>query len=589
MKPFLVLLKKAVRVPELYVLVAMVVLGVLYCMENVVGKNVKMTVDETTKDVVFPILENMEKGANFKVSFEIHSASGDYELRVVPDDCVNEILLNGEIVPIRGLPGLCDYNGGFVLDSSRIKPTGKDRYEFSVSNRGGPGGLNVTVVRKHSAWFSVVKYALLVCFVVMCAMVLKRLKFGYGVMAIILLGIVLRIFFVEALPGPNQFGHDVDGHISYVQYIVDNKALPSSKDCWTCYHPPLYFSTMAPVWASSTLFNKTGSEMLQLASFALAVATLIIGCLILRKILSGWPLYIGTALLTFWPVLVLSCSRIGNDQMFYLWHLLGLFGGISYLRTGKGKYILMASIACAFAVWTKSTGLITVAVCGLCLILGYFTASCSLKPRKSEVFAAVVFVAVLLGPAINFLLGKEGVVGNADGLNGALRIGNDFVNFLYFDVRQFLANPFTNPWDDNLGRQYFLNYMMKTSLFGEFVLLRDSAGRFVAQLVNISFLGLLMYGARGFWKSRFNAVNFILAFQLLAFTVALAYMRYKFPYACSNDFRYIIPALISVIPFVSNGMAVPGASLKWKTLGIVLGVVFVVSSVAVMLMVAAAL
>ena len=68
----------------------------------------------------------------------------------------------------------------------------------------------------------------------------------------------------------------------------------------------------------------------------------------------------------------------------------------------------------------------------------------------------------------------------------------------------------------------------------------------------------------------------------MAFVLALAFLRYQHPYSCSNDFRYIAPVLLSVIPFMSMGVTVPGASKKSRALGITIALVFAVSSVVTM-------
>ena len=117
-----------------------------------------------------------------------------------------------------------------------------------------------------------------------------------------------------------------------------------------------------------------------------------------------------------------------------------------------------------------------------------------------------------------------------------------------------IAHPFENAWDDELVRQYFWNYMMKTSLFGEFVLLRKGAGVVFAEAVNVSFLVLLVYGIRGFWKKNVSRRSLLFTAQFLAFVLALAFLRFKHPFSCSNDFRYIAPVLLSVVPFMAMGV-----------------------------------
>ena len=145
-----------------------------------------------------------------------------------------------------------------------------------------------------------------------------------------------------------------------------------------------------------------------------------------------------------------------------------------------------------------------------------------------------------------------------------------------------IGHPFTNAWDDELGRQYFLSYLMKTSLFGEFVLFKQGAGVTFAQATNVSFFVLLAYAIRGFWVKKVSRTSLLFTAQIVAFVLAVAFLRFKYPYSCSNDFRFIEPVLLSVIPFMTMGISAPGSSTKSRVLGITAAVVFAVSSVVTM-------
>ena len=114
---------------------------------------------------------------------------------------------------------------------------------------------------------------------------------------------------------------------------------------------------------------------------------------------------------------------------------------------------------------------------------------------------------------------------------------------------------------------YFWNYAFKTSLFGEFEMLRSVVGRNFATLLSCSFLGLLIYALRGFWRTKLQMVHWFLLLQGAAFIAALMFLRITHTYACSNDFRYILPAVICFVPFVAQGITCEGASVKWKVLG----------------------
>src|SRR5690606_25210479 len=85
----------------------------------------------------------------------------------------------------------------------------------------------------------------------------------------------------------------------------------------------------------------------------------------------------------------------------------------------------------------------------------------------------VMFIAVVItvGPGLNLKLeGKRDklYIDNIDGLSHANIVGNTASNYFWFDAKFFITEPFTDPYDDRLCRQFFWNYLGKTGLFGEF-------------------------------------------------------------------------------------------------------------------------
>ena len=575
-------LRRLIRVPELYLGLLLVLFGIWSSSDNVIGKNISLTRDGKTKNTAFPIMENMAKGEQFSVSFNVSASDGNYDLHIIPDDCIQEIVVNGLVVPLDGINGLCNYSSGFFLHHEQFRGTGKDHFEFELTNSGGPGGLNVEISHPLASSHFVVSVIFWVLFCVLCACILRRFRVPAMPLVILICGIALRIAFTESLPSPSKFGHDVDGHVAYVQYIVENGSLPAAEDCWTCYHPPVYFTAVAPAWKFAHVLNLTGDTALQLVSLFLSFAILLMGFFVLQKWLNGTALNIATLLWAFWPVMIISSSRIGNDQLFYLFHIVCLWGSAMYAKCRSGKHLLVAAVASLLAIWTKSTGAISVGVCVLGFLLGYFGPVGWVKLKKSEIVAAVVILVTIVGYLVHMMTGDGSLVANAHSLHGGLKVGKSWVNFLYVDLQQMIAHPFVNAWDDELGRQYFWNYMMKTSLFGEFVLLKRGAGVVFAEIVNISFLVLVVYCIRGFWKKDISRRSLLFTAQFLAFVLALAFLRYKHPFSCSNDFRYIAPVLLSVIPFMSMGITAPGSSTKARALGITVAVVFAICSVLTM-------
>lgn len=560
-------LKKIATLPELYCVILLLVTLMVGLAFRVTVENVSLAKSGSEEKVSLPISQKMNEGERFQVELDI-SGKVSYDLKVIPDDCAESIMVNGEAIDLRDIHGRCDFAKGFILPDSVLsahRVGDHTHYIFSLKNNGGNAGLNIFVLQ--SSVLSVALNALTVFWLaLLCLMLARRLKFGWGLAFLIFVAVLFRAVFFANVPY-TTYSNDVDGHVAYVQYILDKHAIPGVDDCWTCYHPPVYYASAAPSFVMSESLKLPGTTGLQAFSLLLSILTLFFGILFLKTFLSGSALGVASVLWAFWPLMILMSPRIGNDQMFCMLHVLCLWGGANYLKNGHGKYLIVSVIATALAMWTKTTGIVTVGTLFLFAFLGYIQNSKSLKPTKSEIVAWGLFVALIAGIALQRLLGDADLVGNSSGLNGRLKVGNEAFNYIYFDLQSFMTHPFTSAWNDEMGRQFFWNYTFKSALTGEFSLVQNLTGRSVATFVSATFLGLLVYAARGFWKTKLQTIHWILLLQGIAFIAALMFLRIKHPYACSNDFRYIAPAILSLIPFAALGANLKEASIKWKVLG----------------------
>lgn len=584
MLPFKVLICS----PEFYLFFVTSLCILFLVLDKANCQNVQIKDRWSSTEASFPISQKMKDSERIRVSFDVEPRlKNAYSLKIIPDDCVESTLINGQALDVYGIQGRCNYSRGFILDQEKLKPfisQNKTHYEVEVKNNGGPGGLNVLVLPELSLVSFLVRILFTVSFLLFSVFLLRRLKIPFAFAFLLGIGALVRVFFFLDLPY-TQFAYDVDGHVEYVKLIADQNQLPEANECWTCYHPPIYYSVSQPFWRLGKVLSISGTQMLQFQSLLFSILILFFGFLCLKQILSGKALVLASVLWCFWPTLILSAPRIGNDQFFYVTHIITLWLCIKYLITkspGRGKYILIAVLISALSYWTKSTGIISIGIVNLTIILGYFPRE-SLKPTKVEFIA--IITSFLLVALIFFLkaIGSADLVGNAISLNSGLRVGNEPANYLFFDIKDFVVHPYASPWEDAGGRQYFWNYLFKTSLFGEFKIFTAPVGLWLASFVNLSFLGLMFFGLRGWWKSKFSKINFLLIVQAMTFIAALMFLRLKHPYSCSNDFRYILPILLSFIPFVANGIVDVGATLKWKAAGVFTVLVFAVGSILLLL------
>jgi hypothetical protein len=175
-----------------------------------------------------------------------------------------------------------------------------------------------------------------------------------------------------------------------------------------------------------------------------------------------------------------------------------------------------------------------------------------------------VLCAVTTGLALHeslaaALAGQPGdiLVANAYGSEYRdLGVGNRADNYLWFDLRTYVTQAFTNPRDDGMGRQLFWNYLLKTSLFGEFSFPRPASWN-LAVCISLACLPMLATVIAGALLLRRKQVYEEL--PMLAAAVVLvaasALLRMKIPTSCSNDFRYVLPVLVPLAYGYVRGLA----------------------------------
>jgi hypothetical protein len=342
-----------------------------------------------------------------------------------------------------------------------------------------------------------------------------------------------------------------------MQIISEEKRLPQNDECWSCYHPPLYYTAFAVLKNISDRYDvNLTNRILQQAHLLLSFASIIFGvALILNLFGNSYVAYLAALISVFYPGFAIAAPRIGNDSLFYLGALFCMLFAQRYWRLHKNSNILLASIGASIALAAKATGFVILGVWVVIYIVG---AMRYLKIGSLRtLFASIFIIALFVGfsnyrTVINILDDKKSsLVGNSSGLNNNLRVNNATGNYLYFDLQDYLLEPYASPWNDKGGRQYFWNYSLKTSLFGEFRFWNAPVGYVFATILSVLALLIFMLALWGIAHAKFKDLPPLL-FTVFLFA-ALIYLRVSYPYSCSNDFRYISPVLFPVIYFATRG------------------------------------
>ncbi|MDR2583640.1 MAG: hypothetical protein LBC75_09190 [Fibromonadaceae bacterium] len=108
--------------------------------------DIKVTRDGKTENIELPYSVDMANGEEFIVSYNLLVKNKKtVEYKVIPDDCIQEIWINGENIPLEGIQGLCDYIRGVDFDFSEYIKEGLNHFKFRIKNNGSPGGFRVEV------------------------------------------------------------------------------------------------------------------------------------------------------------------------------------------------------------------------------------------------------------------------------------------------------------------------------------------------------------------------------------------------------------------------------------------------------------
>jgi hypothetical protein len=490
---------------------------------------------------------------------------------IVPDDEVVSISVGGEPVSLAGVDPkkLSDYSAGFRFPLGRSLKLGDNVVDVRVTNHGGPGGLDVHPDPRDwtnvlEAWVVGAAIALLV------GAALRRAGWAWAEVAIAVVAVALRLAYWWVTPW-NQRDHDADGHVQYIDFILAHHALPKASDGYSFYHPALYYLVSAAQFRAFAAIGIDRAEILrslqlqsvvwELGFSVLAVAA---GRLWIQRIDAGafgkaifgrtGTTTLFAALVLLWPSAVMHSPRIGNDDLTYFF-----FGASLYFLSrwwfGAGdKSLVLSAAAAALGVVTKTNSVVLFPLIGVVFVVRVVVRdnqrSLIALMRRSWPVVALFLVSTSLAlgrAALDTVAHRQAnlLVGNSARNSAKLVVGNHAENYLWLDMRTYVNQAFTSPWDDPKGRQYFWNYFLKTALFGEWEFSHPWAWN-LAVILSVLLLVLGVHAAVGMFlrtpEDRLGDLPLTCLFWVLIGSLAL--LRMSLPSACSGDFRYVLPVLL---------------------------------------------
>jgi hypothetical protein len=540
--------------------IVLLAVGLRFASSSIYFGRAQLTTSEGIQaELDSPYILAADSGQQLKFVFHVYrpEAASAY-IRIYPDDCLESLQINGHPVSLAPYSkSVCDFPNGFVINLENELPVGSSVLEAVVFNRGGPAALRIAGVRHwHGASWNIL--AVVAALSLLLVAVLRAQSFDWGVTAVILAAWLLRLLYFSVTP-PQTRTYDVfeyGGHVDYIRYLLEHWALPIRSGGWEFHQPPLYY-LFAALCVSLTRIDNTlfYLSFLQLLSLFFSLAGLYFVCILFSEIFSSlWIRWTACALACFWPSGIIASVRIGNDAavctlmtvaLLYLWR---------WWREDRDDWLCWSAVWTGLGVLVKYNALTSMA---LIAVLFLFRRTPWRAPRQATLGAGIIlfFLVCLLlcGARRPTLPDSSADVNRLSGLletsvNPVLLVDSSPYRFLTFDYRTFLTQPFINPRDDKTGRQYFWNYFLKSCLFGEFRL----RGAYIVPLAtSASFLLLLFVGLALFRAVSQSSQKLYLRMPFLLNAIllmaALFYFRFRLPYACTADFRYVYPLLFTWI------------------------------------------
>jgi hypothetical protein len=396
-----------------------------------------------------------------------------------------------------------------------------------------------------SLWF------VLGCTVILECFVLRRLRFDWSTVAIVIAGSVLCVDYLS-YTSLSERNYDGSSHVEYIQVIAREGRLPNVFECGACGHPPAYYA-LAALWTKLVVPSAwlPFELRLQWLSLLLFFGFVLTALLIFRSCgLRAGSLRLAAALLVFWPSSIINSVRVHNDALASLLMLAGIYFIAQWDELGRVRDFYWALATCVLALFTKSSAYPVAAALALFAVLRLRS---PVLRRQGVKLCAVAVVALAAAAVIPMAIREsrapttlcQKVVGLACDGRYVPSVPDTPSRFMQLDVAAFVRGLAAPQLPE---RDLFLNRLAKSSLFGVMPLGDELGGRqhrLLAPLMGVLLLVMvaLCVGTVPFvgWQ-QCKPYRVYFATPLVMFVFLLAF-RVRAPNEFHEDFRHIFAAL----------------------------------------------
>ncbi|MDD5054691.1 MAG: glycosyltransferase family 39 protein [Candidatus Peribacteraceae bacterium] len=448
--------------------------------------------------------------------------------------------------------GVAFHRDQFIMDLSSVLHLGWNHFEFSMHMEDDiPSFIFGLEPSRQNAVPWIYFFACLTIILVWYRLLLRILfpsGFPRPIGLVLLGGVVLRTAYTFALPYYIH-AHDVSGHVAYLQHVATHWTVPLTFSSWQAHQAPLYYFFAAPFYAVAERFVSPALALVyvQQLSLLLAVGMLLTGVGILRFVFGTdrVRMLLGVAFLSVFPGLIFLTSQINNDVLVTF---LGFLWFLQILRAVKSRRLWdwgIVGLIIGFGIVTKGNALLWLPVTALSAVAGMDT----WKRRFSSVVLSTLLAVVVASPLLLWRHRADpnyGLVANAQLLQGSKLLQPSVRELFSFNPIEVLLHRQMLGADAGARSQNFPEAVFLTSQFGYADFGQEASVLLVfgMLLFPLVFLGGFKMMRRG------DSVPVIILGSLL---FCLLLFRLKSPYLPSQNFRYIVVAVLPLSILVAEG------------------------------------
>lgn len=393
----------------------------------------------------------------------------------------------------------------------------------------------------------------LVCCIALYKFMLQRTGSAIG-------GYIITAGFLVHLQRFSHYGvmdraMDMPGHLIYITDIARYMSWPNPYKGWSFYHPPLYYTIEAIILRyANWLGSFDAMTLMQTFSLSCFMLFIVFSALSLHRFIRNRVAYcVALVLLIFYPSGILFSSHIDSHLLYYACYAACLYFMLRWLDSNQHRHLALALVFLGMGIATRSNALILLPLVGMAFLYNIGRGKVSKEVLRSyTIYIALLIVCV--GFAMNFgriiyyhiieTRHEPLLVGNIFRLSRGLLLNNDSLfTILMPNIPKYLSHPFWSVWSDAEGRQHFWNSMLKSSLTGEYIWDKWKVALYMGNLL----LAMIVYLIDAYiihrQALRHRREWVTCMFGLFIPILALLVNRWVYPYACSEDFRYIYPSI----------------------------------------------